>query len=63
MSFLVSHQIGLLALDRKGILILSNNNRILKFDSSATFELSPQGEKKAITRFFFLFCCSEKLRE
>lgn len=52
MCFLVSHQIVLLALDRKGILILSNNNRSLKFDSSATYELSPQGEKKAITSFF-----------
>lgn len=65
MYFMVSHQIGHLALDRKGILILNNNNRSLKFGSSATFELSPWGEKKAITRFFFFFLlwCSEKLRE
>lgn len=62
MWFLVSHQCVLIALDRKGILILSNNNGSLKFDSSVTFELSPQGEKKATTRFFLL-CCSEKLRE
>lgn len=61
--FLVSHQIGHLALDRKGILILNNNNRSLKFGSSATFELFPWGEKKATRFFFFLLCCSEKLRE
>lgn len=51
--FLVSHQIGHLALDGKGILILNNNNRSLKFGSSATFELFPWGEKKATRLFFF----------
>jgi len=60
----VSHQIGHLGLDRKEILIFNNNNRCLKFGSSATFELFPQGQKKATTGFFFtiLFREAEGMR-
>lgn len=53
MCFFGSHQIGHLSLDRKGILILNNNKRSLKFGSSATFELSPWGEKKKPQLDFF----------